>query len=46
MLPNYKQLIALKVAKSKLYLNSNRLDYISKFLGFEGKIETTPDLWE
>ena len=45
MLPNYKQFDTLKVAKSKLYLNSNRLDYISKFLGFEGKIETTPDLW-
>jgi len=45
MLPNYKQFDTLKVAKSKLYLNSNRLDYISKFLGFEGKIQTTPDLW-
>ncbi len=45
MLPNYKQFDTLKVAKSKLYLNSNRLDYISKFLGFEGKIHTTPDLW-
>jgi len=45
-LPNYKQFDTLKVAKSKLYLNSNRLDYISKFLGFEGKIQTTPDLWD
>ena len=45
MLPNYKQFDTLKVAKSKLYLNSNRLDYISKFLGFEGKIQTTPELW-
>jgi predicted PolB exonuclease-like 3'-5' exonuclease len=45
MLPNYKQFDTLKLAKSKLYLNSNRLDYISKFLGFEGKIQTTPDLW-
>ena len=44
-LPNYKQFDTLKIAKSKLYLNSNRLDYISKFLGFEGKISTTPDLW-
>lgn len=44
-LPNYKQFDTLKIAKSKLYLNSNRLDYISKFLGFEGKIHTTPDLW-
>ena len=45
-LPNYKQFDTLKIAKSKLYLNSNRLDYISKFLGFEGKIQTTPDLWD
>jgi DNA polymerase elongation subunit (family B) len=33
MLPNYKQFDTLKLAKSKLRLNSNRLDYISKFLG-------------
>ena len=46
MLPNYKQFDTLKLAKSKLRLNSNRLDYISKFLGFEGKIHTTPDLWD
>lgn len=45
MLPNYKQFDTLKVAKTKLYLNSNKLDYISKFLGFEGKIKTTIDLW-
>lgn len=45
MLPNYKQFDTLKVAKSKLYLNSNRLDYISKFLGHEGKIKTSIDLW-
>ena len=45
MLPNYKQFDTLKLAKAKLYLNSNRLDYISKFLGFEGKIQTTSDLW-
>lgn len=45
MLPVYKQFDTLKVAKSKLYLNSNRLDYISKFLGFEGKIKTSINLW-
>lgn len=45
MLPNYPQFDTLKVAKSKLYLNSNRLDYIAKFLGYEGKIQTTPELW-
>ena len=46
MLPKYNQFDTLKVAKSKLYLNSNRLDYIAKFLGYEGKINTTPDLWD
>lgn len=45
MLPNYKQFDTLKVAKSKLYLNSNRLDYIAKFLGYEGKNKTSIDLW-
>jgi len=45
MLPNYKQFDTLKVVKSKLYLNSNRLDYIAKFLGFKGKIRTRYNLW-
>ena len=45
MLPNYKQFDTLKVVKSKLYLNSNRLDYIAKFLGYEGKNKTSIDLW-
>lgn len=45
MLPNYNQFDTLKVAKSKLYLNSNKLDYIAKFLGYEGKIKTEIDLW-
>jgi hypothetical protein len=45
MLPNYKQFDTLKLVKSKLNLNSNRLDYIAKFLGFEGKNKTTIDLW-
>ena len=45
MLINYPQFDTLKVAKKKFYFNSNRLDYISKFLGFEGKNNTTPELW-
>jgi len=45
MLPNYKQFDTLKLVKSKLNLNSNRLDYIAKYLGFEGKNKTTIDLW-
>lgn len=45
MLPNYKQFDTLKVAKSKLYLNSNRLDYIAKVLGHEGKNDMRPEDW-
>lgn len=45
MLPNYKQFDTLKVAKSKLYANSNRLDYIAKIAGYEGKTVTRPGLW-
>jgi len=45
MLPNYKQFDTLKVAKSKFNFNSNRLDYIAKFLGHEGKNKTTISLW-
>ena len=46
MLINYKQFDTLKVAKSKFMFNSNKLDYISKFLGAEGKISTEMKLWD
>lgn len=36
----YKQIDTLKVAKRNFRLTSNRLDYIAKFLGYEGKMET------
>lgn len=46
MLHHYKTLDTLKKAKSGFYFNSNRLDYIAKFLGVGGKIETGGfDLW-
>ncbi|MGK2864910.1 MAG: ribonuclease H-like domain-containing protein [Chitinophagaceae bacterium] len=45
MLPNYKQFDTLKLARTKLNFNSNRLDYIAKYLGFEGKNKTGIDLW-
>jgi hypothetical protein len=45
MLPNYKQFDTLKLVRTKLNLNSNRLDYIAKYLGFEGKNKTTINLW-
>ena len=46
MLPYYNQVDTLKIAKKHFYLNSNKLDYISQFLGFEGKISTEPKLWD
>lgn len=35
----------LKIARRVFYLNSNRLDYIGKYLGFGGKTSTPPGLW-
>lgn len=46
MLPVYNTIDTLWLAKKHFYLNSNKLDYISKFLGFEGKIKTEPELWD
>lgn len=44
--PNYKTIDTLQWAKRKFYFNSNRMDYIAKFLGFGGKIKTELDLWK
>jgi len=46
MLVNYKQFDTLKVAKRKFNFNSNKLDYISEFLGFGNKIKTQMSLWD
>jgi len=46
MLLNYPQFDTLKVAKKKFNFNSNKLDYISEFLGFENKIKTNMKLWD
>jgi hypothetical protein len=43
---DYNQFDTLKVAKKKFMFNSNKLDYISKFLGYEGKNKTTMKLWD
>ena len=44
--PLYKTVDTLKIARSKFYFNSNRLDYISRFLGGKAKIPTNFDLWK
>jgi predicted RNA-binding Zn-ribbon protein involved in translation (DUF1610 family) len=47
MYPNYTTIDTLKIARGHFYLNSNKLDYIAKFLGFGGKMETGGfDLWK
>jgi hypothetical protein len=47
MFPSYRSLDTLKKAKSSFYLNSNKLDYIAKFLKVGAKMETGGfDLWK
>jgi len=46
MFPTYVTIDTLKVARSKFKFNSNRLDYIGKFLGLGQKIHTNFDLWK
>jgi DNA polymerase elongation subunit (family B) len=45
-LPSYKTVDTLQWARRKFYFNSNKLDYIAKFLGLEGKIKTEYNLWK
>jgi len=44
-IPPIVQIDTYKIAKRKFLFNSNRLDYIGKYLGFGGKIKTTQQLW-
>jgi len=44
--PNYSTLDTLKNARSKFRFNSNRLDYIAKFLGIGQKTHTEYNLWK
>lgn len=46
MFPSYVTIDTLKVARSKFRFNSNRLDYISKYLGLGKKIKTEFNLWK
>lgn len=44
-LPPINSIDTLKIAKSKFLLNSNKLDYLARYLGFGKKIHTSNELW-
>ena len=46
MFPDYVTIDTLKVSRAKFRFNSNRLNYIGKFLGVGQKIHTSYDLWK
>ncbi len=45
MMPDYKSIDTLKVSRSKFRFNSNRLNYIARYLNIGQKINTSFDLW-
>lgn len=44
-IPIYKTVDTKALASKYFYFNSNKLDYISKFLGHGGKLETKYQMW-
>ena len=44
--PNWKTVDTLQWCRRRLYFNSNRLDYLGKYLGLGGKIKTEFNLWK
>ena len=46
MFPNYKTIDTLKISRSKFRFNSNKLDYIAKYLGMGQKIKTEFGMWK
>ena len=45
-MPSYKTVDTLQWARRNFYFNSNKLDYIARFLGIGGKIKTEFGLWK
>lgn len=45
-LPQWKTVDTLWIARKRFYFNSNRLDYMGRFLGVGGKIKTDFSLWK
>ena len=45
-IPDYKTVDTLQWARRKFYFNSNKMDYIAKYLGLGGKLKTEFGLWK
>lgn len=45
-IPDVREVDTLRWARSKFYFNSNKLDYIAKYLGIGGKLKTEFGLWK
>ena len=45
MIPDIHSVDTLKLSRKGFRFNSNKLDYIAKYLGVGRKIKTSPDLW-
>jgi predicted PolB exonuclease-like 3'-5' exonuclease len=44
--PHYKCIDTLLFARKRLYFNSNKLEYLARYLGVGGKIKTEFNLWK
>jgi len=44
--PKFNSIDTLKMARQGFRFNANRLDYMGKFLGYGGKVETNYDMWK
>ena len=45
-MPQFKSIDTLKIARGQFKFNSNKLDYIAKYLGLGEKIKTEYNLWK
>lgn len=44
--PKFNSIDTLKMARAQFRFNTNRLDYMGRFLGFGGKTDTNYDMWK
>ncbi len=44
--PKFNSIDTLKMARQGFRFNANRLDYMGRFLGYGGKVETNYDMWK